>query len=127
MTPLQRAEAMLAETEESIAAGLGGPYAEKNLATHRARVASLRSTVVAPAPLKPSTPAPAAPTPLPRASTPRLTGTREERLARLAKAMDGDAATLETAIANGTTPDEFAMILLDEQAVKAKAKAIIDA
>lgn len=132
MTPLQRAEARLAETEELIATGLGRPYAEKNLATHRARLASLRtadfSSAPAPtiAPAKANALVPAVTTP-PRPATPRLTGTREERLAQLAKAMDGDQATLAAAVANGTTPDEFALILLDERAVKARAKAIIDA
>lgn len=115
MTPLERAEAMLAEAEDAVAAGLN-PYAEQNLATHRARVARLRAAV--PAPVAKAPAAPIAPP-----AVPKLIGTREERLTRLAKAMDADRATLEAAITQGTSPDAFAVQLADKKIARRKAAA----
>lgn len=114
MSPLARAEANLAEAEASLAAGTN-PYAAQNVATHRARVARLRAAVPAPV-LAATTPAPAPP-------APKLTGTREERLARLAKAMGADKATLEAAITQGTSPDAFAVQLADKKIARRKAAA----
>lgn len=121
MTTLARelatAEARLAETEDLIAEGLGGPYAEQNLATHRRRVARLQvemptPAIPAPQPTPAVKPAPAAPVP---------TGTREQRLQRLAKALGGDKARLAAAIRAGTTPDAFALILTDQKIARRKA------
>lgn len=115
MTPLARAEAGLAEMEELFAAGLGGPYAEQNLATHRSRVASLRSAA--------TTPAPAVANPTARRTFPKLTGTREERLTRLARVMEADPATLAAALADGLEPDTFALKMADQEIARKKAAA----
>lgn len=127
MTELERAREMLADAEAVHAAGTN-PYSAENLATHRARVAKLEAAARAPLPaasIPPApAPAPAAPEPKP---APAITGTREERLRRIAAAFDTDERTLEAAIDEGTTPDEFALIASDEAAVKAKAKEILDA
>jgi hypothetical protein len=57
------------------------------------------------------------PAPAPTAALPptvaKLTGAREERLARLAKAMNGNQAQLDRAIADGTSPDDFAVLCAD--------------
>jgi len=116
MSELQRAQAMLAEIENLIAEGLGGPYAEQNLATYRNRVARLRAEMPPPAVLP-------APQPKPAPAAPQPTGTREERLRRLAKAMNGDQATLAAAIAKGTSPDAFALQLTDQMIARRKAAA----
>jgi len=117
---LAAAEARLAETESLIAEGLGGPYAEQNLATHRKRVARLQAEMPPPAPTGAVAPMPA---PKPAAAAPQPTGTREQRLRRLAKAMGDDEATLAAAIRAGTTPDEFALILTDQKIARQKAAA----
>jgi hypothetical protein len=128
MTYLATARARLAEAEADLAAGIN-PYAAKNVETHRARVARLEAAVRAPTPAasKSPTPAPAAPAPKPAIPAPAITGTREERLRRIAVAFDTDERTLEAAIDDGTTPDEFAVIASDEALVKAKAREILDA
>lgn len=126
MTDLETARARLAECETLIAQGLGGPYAEQNLATHRARVARLEAAVSAPTPAASIPPAPtlAAPKPAP---APVITGTREGRLHRIAAAFDTDERTLEAAIDDGTTPDEFAVVASNEAVAKAKAAEILAA
>lgn len=116
---LERAEAMLAEIESLIAEGLGGPYAEQNLATYRKRAARLRAAM-------PSAPVPAvlpAPKPKPAPAAPQPTGKREERLRRLARAMGGDEASLAAAIKAGTSPDAFALQLTDQMIARRKAAA----
>lgn len=126
MTAIEVAKARLAETETLIADGLGGPYAKQNLAAHKARVARLSAE--APAPVFSSSPAPPLPVPTrAQAKPPQPQGTREERLTRLAAAFDADEATLEAAIADGTSPDEFALICSEESKVKAKVREIIAA
>ncbi|MFA7597281.1 MAG: hypothetical protein WCY92_13105 [Novosphingobium sp.] len=115
MTPLERAEELLAEAEASLAAGTN-PYAVQNLATHRARVARLRTA-------GPAAPIPAAAAPITPPAAPKLAGTREERLSRLATAMGADKATLAAAIAAGTPPDVFALELTDVMIARRKAAA----
>ena len=56
-----------------------------------------------------------------RPATPKPTGTREERLARLAKAMGANSATLASALAAGTMPDSFALQLADAKIAARKA------
>ncbi len=111
---LERATAMLAEAEAAIAAGLGGPYAEANLASLRVRVAAL--TPAAPA----STPATNIAPPSPPI-VPKPAGTREQRLTRLAQAMGASDAALAAAIAQGTTPDAFTLQLADQKIAARKA------
>lgn len=127
MTDLDTARARLAEAEADVAAGIN-PYAEENLATHRARVAKLEAAARAPLPAAsiPAAPAPAAPAPK-VTPAPVITGTRIERLQRIAAAFDTDERTLEAAIEDGLTPDEFAVIASNEALAKAKAKEIVNA
>ncbi len=125
MTELERARADLADAEASLVAGTN-PYAEQNVSTFRARVARLeaaapRTPAVASIPTTPAVPSPKAP------PAPVIAGTREERLRRIAVAFDTDEATLEAAIDEGISPDEFAMIASDEAAAKAKAHEILNA
>lgn len=120
MTELERARANLADAEASLAAGTN-PYAQQNLDTARTRLASLEAAAT-PAPVAPP-PSPAniaTPTPIPA----QPTGSREDRLRRLAYAWGAEEATLEAAIADGTTPDEFAMTVSEEALVKAAAREI---
>lgn len=128
---LTRAEELLANAEAAFAAGTDS-HAEANLKSARARVERLRAEVPTAAvtrtpaaavaiPVAPAAPAPKV-TP-----APVITGTRIERLQRIAAAFGTDERTLEAAIDDGTTPDEFAMIASNEALVKAKAKEILDA
>lgn len=123
MTALEVAKNRLAECEALIEQGLGGPYAEQNLASHKARVARLSAEAPAPAAVTytPS-PAPVRSTPTPARAKPL--GTREQRLRRLAAAWGADEATLNAAIADGTTPDAFALIVSDEAQIRAVAERI---
>jgi len=74
----------------------------------------------------PAAPAPAtAPKPAPAALQP--TGSREQRLERLAVAMGAFPATLEAAIRDGTTPEEFVLLALRDREIEAKAKEILSA
>ncbi|WP_324743077.1 hypothetical protein U8326_06470 [Tsuneonella sp. CC-YZS046] len=114
---LARAEANLADAEAAVAEGSSNPYAEQNLAIHRRRVARLQAEM--PPPAVPA--AQPAPKPAPAALQP--TGTLEQRLRRLARAMGGDEATLAAAIAKGTTPDAFALHLTDNLIARRKAAA----
>lgn len=142
MTALERARANLADAEASLAAGTN-PYAEQNIASARKRLATLEAAARVLTPPAPPLPAssslPASPTsPAPACSSPELarvetvktptfTGTREERLRRLAAAWKADETTLEAAIRNGTDPDTFALIVSREALVKAKAREILSA
>jgi hypothetical protein len=63
--------------------------------------APVEAIALPPAPI--STPKPAA------KPAPRLTGTREERLRALARAMRADGRLLAAAIASGASPDDFAL------------------
>jgi nitroreductase len=125
MTKLESARARLAECEAVIAAGLGGPYAQKNLAAHRARVTRLGGStprLVKPEPIV---------TPVrlgaPQPATVQPTGTREERLRRLAAAMDASDAMLSAAIAGGIAPDAFALQCIEARDVETAARQILDA
>lgn len=87
----------------------------------------LEAAAIAPKPAAastPITPAPAPPAPKP---APAPTGTREERLHRIAAAWGTDERTLEAALDDGTTPDEFAMIASNEALAAAKAREILSA
>lgn len=135
MTELERARAMLAETEELSAAGLGGPYAEQNLASARARVARLEMAAIpaappAPAPASSACPALVAASSIPPArrsvSLPQPTGTREERLRWLAKAMGADERALAHALASDTTPDAFAIEIMESRDPEAVARRIVN-
>lgn len=126
---LARAEELLADAEASVAAG-GNSYAEQNLKSARARVERLRAEVStagafahpAPAVVIPATPAPAPKAP----PAPVITGTRAERLRRIAVAFDTDERTLEAALDDETTPDEFALIASNEALAAARAREIIE-
>ena len=133
MTELERARANLADAEAALAAGTN-PYAEQNLATHRARVARLeaKAGLATPAAHLPAQRhAPAAtvvPSPAPAvAAFPQPTGTREERLRRLGKAMGADAAMVAAAIVAGTSPDDFAVQIVDSKNPEAVAQQILRA
>lgn len=132
MTALERARANLADAEACLAAGTN-PYAEQNLASARKRLATLEASVAfTPPPPPPATsPAPACSSPelarVETVKTPTLTGTREERLRRLAAAWKADETTLEAAIRNGLEPDDFALVVSREALVKAKAREILSA
>ncbi len=127
---LATARELLAETEAKATAGEGGPYVQQNLESHRRRVARLEAQgaplvqppvavaavasqrpVAVAVPKKPASP----------------TGTREERLARLAGAWKADETLLATAIAEGTTPDAFAVQLAERREAESIAAAIIAA
>jgi hypothetical protein len=130
---LARAEKLLADAEVSLAAG-NDSYAEQNLKSARARVERLRAeasttgAIAHPAPVVAAPPATPAPAPAPKAPTaPVITGTREERLRRIAAAFGTDERTLEAAIDDGISPDEFAMIASNEALAAAKAKEILAA
>lgn len=118
---LARARELLADTESQIANGLGGPYAEKNLATHRARVARLEAAQAPATPAPVAHVAPAAPK---APAAPIITGTREERLRRLATAMGADDEALAAAISNGTSPDAFAVEIAESRDPEAVARRI---
>lgn len=128
MNELERARANLADAEASLAAGTNS-YAQQNVSSFRARVARLEAAAApTPAPVAASTlPAPTVKAEPPKPAAPVITGTREERLRRIAVAFDTDEWTLEAAIDDDLTPDEFALVASDEAAVKAKAKEILDA
>jgi hypothetical protein len=126
---LARAEELLADALAAVAVGTDS-YAEQNLKSARARVERLRAEVPTAAVTRTPAAAVAIPTsqtaPAPKKPTaPVITGTREERLTRLAVAFDTDERTLEAAIEDGTPPDEFAMIASEEALVKAKAREIL--
>ena len=114
MTELERARSNLADAEASLTAGTN-PYAQQNVQIHRRRVARLEAVADRPRPAPAPTPAPAAPS-----------GTRAQRLARLAHAFGVDEQHLEAALADGLTPDEFAVIASEIAAANAKALAIIN-
>lgn len=115
MTELERARANLAAAEASLAAGTN-PYAAANIEIHRRRIARLEAAADRPRPAPAPTPAPAAPS-----------GTRAQRLARLAHAFGVGERHLAAALADGLTPDEFAVIASEIAAANAKAREIIDA
>ncbi|HZV17516.1 MAG TPA: hypothetical protein VFF84_02370 [Sphingobium sp.] len=120
---LERAREKLAEAEAALAAGIN-PYAERNVATHRARVARLEAAAKSAAPVAPPSPAPvAAVKPQP---APQLLGTREERLQRLAKVMSAGADVLAEALANGTSPDAFAVQVVDSRDPDSVAARILN-
>lgn len=83
--------------------------------------ATLTPPIAAANPITPAV-APASPKP---AQAP--VGTREERLQRLATAFGADERTLEAAINDGLSPDEFAVVASDEAVAKAKAAEILAA
>lgn len=115
---LAQAKVRLADAEAALTAGVN-PYAEKNVATHRARVARLETeaSVAAPEPIAPAAaivPPSESIAAAPKSkSTPIITGTREERLERLAKAHAAGALVLQDAVARGLSPDEFAIELAE--------------
>lgn len=82
----------------------------------------IEAAAIAPPPAA-SIPTPAAPAPKP---APTITGTREDRLRRIAVAFGTDERTLEAAIEDGLSPDGFAMIASEESLVKAKAREILE-
>lgn len=126
MTNLETARANLADAEASLAAGTN-PYAQQNVDTYRARVARLVAAVVTTPPAAAAQPiaaAPAAPAAKPASV---ILGTREERLQRIAAAFGTDERTLEAAIDDGLSPDEFAIVASDEAVAKAKAAEILAA
>ncbi|ADJ22476.1 hypothetical protein Hden_0655 [Hyphomicrobium denitrificans ATCC 51888] len=122
---LAQAKARLADAEAALTAGVN-PYAEQNVATHRARVARLEAEAGHFAP-EPNAPAPVsepiAAAPIPKPAR-QLTGTREEQLRRLARAMEADERALAEAIAVGTTPDEFALQIVEDRDPEAVALRI---
>jgi hypothetical protein len=123
---LARARELLAETESQIATGLGGPYVEKNLESHRLRVAHLEasaSRIVPVASIPPITPVRPAVSQIAH-PLPTPTGSREERLRRLATAMGADDRTLAEAIAAGTSPDEFVLKVVDDRDPDAVARRV---
>lgn len=124
-TELERARANLADAEASLAAGTN-PYAQQNVDTFRARVARLEAAATAPQPAAVSTPTPVLAAPAPKPA-PTPTGTRVERLQRIAAAFGADERTLEAAIDDGMSADEFAVVASDEAVAKAKAAEILAA
>lgn len=124
MTELDRARTNLIAAEAALAAG-SNPYARQNVATHRARVARLEAAAKPAAPIAPPSPAPVAATkPAPKSMQP--TGTREERLRRLSKVMSADERHLAQALAAGTTPDAFAVEIMDSRDPDAVAARILN-
>lgn len=126
---LARARQNLADAEAALAHG-SNPYAEQNVATHRARVARFE---VSQTPARPTPTAPAAATVAPSVAVaaapkpaPAITGTREERLRRLAKALGASERELARAIASGTTPDAFALEIMDLRDPDAVAARIMN-
>lgn len=122
MTALDRARENLAVAEAALADGTN-PYAEQNVATHRARVAKLESEQ-SPAGVTPALPAAPSVVAVKPKPAPALTGTRGERLERLAKAMGADDRMLAEAIADGTSPDAFAIEIVDSRDPDAIARRI---
>jgi len=92
----------------------------KNTAALRNRLARLEAAA------GPEVPAASVVTPPPARAAPSPTGTREERLTRLAQAMGGTDEELAAAIDGGLAPDEFAVLLLDGNAVDRTVARILD-
>ena len=119
MNELDRVRTQIAEAESR-----GGPYVAESVAALRKRLARLEAVSASAA----SASAPAIPVAAPAAAarikpTP-TTGTREDRLKRLAKAMGADGALLAEAMASGMTPDAFALEVIDSNDPKAVAMRI---
>ncbi|HET6388580.1 hypothetical protein [Hyphomicrobium sp.] len=128
MLELHRAREALADAEAQVLAGFN-PYAATNVATQRARVARLEADLGLPISFLdvPRVDAAAGSTPARRSNpAPGISGTREERLQRLAKTMDADEAHLARAIAAGTSPDEYAIEILDSRDPDAVARRIVN-
>lgn len=120
-TELERARTELERAERAVNIGTN-PYAEEWRNRTSALVAKLE---VASAPTIPHiAPTPAAAVPTVRLPiAPQPTGTREDRLTRLAKAIGGNEAQLDRAIAEGTSPDAFSLELTNAMIARRKAAA----
>ena len=127
ISELTQAKAALADAEAALAEGRGGPYGAQNVETHRRRVDRLKAQAPAPAPAI-AIPPPLAPisTPKPVAKpAPVPTGSREDRLTRLAQAMGADSRLLAQAIKSGVSPDDFALQIVESRDPEAVAARIV--